>query len=59
VEFLSGILTQRRGQQTFIKVPKIGDVSMVDVEKALLDPGFVFKTPQDLLANASFHGSKK
>jgi hypothetical protein len=24
---------------------------MVDVEKALLDPGAVFKTPQELLAN--------
>jgi hypothetical protein len=59
VEFLSGISTQHRGQQTFIKVPKIGDVSMVDVEKALLDPGLVFKTPQDLLANDELSRQQK
>jgi hypothetical protein len=59
VEFLSGISTQHRGQQTFIKVPKIGDVSMVDVEKALLDPGLVFKTPQDLFANDELSRQQK
>lgn len=32
---------------------------MVDVEKALLDPGLVFKTPQELLANDELSREQK
>jgi hypothetical protein len=32
---------------------------MVDVEKALLDPGLVFKTPQELLANNELSREQK
>jgi hypothetical protein len=32
---------------------------MVDVEKALLDPGLVFKTPQELLANNELSRQQK
>jgi hypothetical protein len=32
---------------------------MVDVEKALLDPGLIFKTPQDLLANDELSRQQK
>jgi hypothetical protein len=32
---------------------------MVDVEKALVDPGFVFKTPQELLANNALSREQK
>jgi hypothetical protein len=32
---------------------------MVDVEKALLDPGLVFKTPQELLANDALSREQK
>jgi hypothetical protein len=32
---------------------------MVDVEKALLDPGSVFKTPQELLANNELSREQK
>ena len=32
---------------------------MVDIEKALLDPGLVFKTPQELLANNELSREQK
>jgi hypothetical protein len=32
---------------------------MIDVEKALLDPGSVFKTPQELLANNELSREQK
>ena len=32
---------------------------MIDVEKALLDPGLVFKTPQELLANDELSREQK
>ena len=32
---------------------------MIDVEKALVDPGFVFKTPQELLANDALSRERK
>jgi hypothetical protein len=32
---------------------------MVDVEKALLDPGLVFKTPEELLANNALSREQK
>jgi hypothetical protein len=32
---------------------------MVDVEKALLDPGLVFKTPQELLGNNELSRQQK
>jgi hypothetical protein len=37
----------------------VGGVPMVDVEKALLDPGLVFKTPQELLANNELSREQK
>jgi hypothetical protein len=57
VEFLSGILRQRCARQTFIKV--LGGVPMVDIEKALLNPGSVFKTPQELLENTELSREQK
>jgi len=32
---------------------------MIDVEKALLDPGLVFKTPEELLANNELSREQK
>jgi hypothetical protein len=32
---------------------------MIDIEKALLDPGLVFKTPQELLANNELSREQK
>ena len=32
---------------------------MIDVEKALLDPGLVFKTPEELLANNQLSREQK
>ena len=32
---------------------------MIDVEKALLDPGLVFKTPGEILANNELTGAQK
>jgi hypothetical protein len=47
-------------RQTLIKILRIvSEVPMVDVEKALLDPGLVFKTPQELLANDELSRQQK
>jgi hypothetical protein len=35
------------------------EVFMIDVEKALLDPGLVFKTPGEVLANNELTRAQK
>jgi hypothetical protein len=46
---------QRRKESNLMS----GGVPMIDVEKALLDPGSVFKTPQELLANNELSREQK